>query len=190
MCCDDYRVAICRYVCVDRLSHPLPVPQAPPGVKRNLQRTFNSWTPSYLGGDGSVWRAQSLFTLAWFHAVVQERRKFIPAGWTKFYEFSAADLRTGATIIDRLLAGKKGGLCVHPAYIHVVTSNWGKKVPTWGRTHHSQFYRDFPQRLCNWSFCKCRRHYSSWEVSRESQSSPLRFFVESITTDHQTGRTT
>ena len=28
-------------------------------------------------------------------------------------------------------------------------------------------------------------HYSSWEVSRESQSSPLRFFVESNATDHQ-----
>ena len=28
-------------------------------------------------------------------------------------------------------------------------------------------------------------HYSSWGVSRESQSSPLRFFVESIATDHQ-----
>ena len=35
------------------------------------------------------------------------------------------------------------------------------------------------------SFRECRRHCSSWEVSRESQSSPLRFFVESITTDHQ-----
>ena len=35
------------------------------------------------------------------------------------------------------------------------------------------------------SFCECRRHYSSWGVSRESQSSPLRFFVESNATDHQ-----
>jgi dynein heavy chain 2 len=80
--------------------------EAPPGVKRNLQRTFNSWSSTYLTGEGSVPRAQSLFTLAWFHAVVQERRKFIPAGWTKFYEFSSADLRTGTTIIDRLLASK------------------------------------------------------------------------------------
>ena len=60
-----------------------------------------------------------------------------------------------------------------------------KRSPTRGRTHYSQLYRDFPQRLCTWSFCECRRHYSSWEVSRESQSSPLRFFVESIATDHQ-----
>ena len=50
---------------------------------------------------------------------------------------------------------------------------------------HGWLYRDFPQILCTWSFRECRRHYSSWEVSRESQSSPLRFFVESIATDHQ-----
>ena len=45
---------------------------------------------------------------------------------------------------------------------------------------HGWLYRDFPHILCTWSFRECRRHYSSWEVSRESQSSPLRFFVESI----------
>ena len=38
-------------------------------------------------------RAQTLFALAWFHAVVQERRKFIPQSWSKFYEFTSADLR-------------------------------------------------------------------------------------------------
>ena len=77
--------------------------QAPPGIKRNLQRTYNLWTPSYLSEGNSINRTQALFALAWFHAVVQERRKFIPAGWTQFYEFSAADLRTGASIIDRMM---------------------------------------------------------------------------------------
>ena len=33
---------------------------------------------------------------------MQERRNYIPQGWTKFYEFSNADLRVGAEIIDRL----------------------------------------------------------------------------------------
>lgn len=41
-----------------------------------------------------------MFLLAWFHAVVQERRNFVPQGWSKFYEFSFADLRSGADIID------------------------------------------------------------------------------------------
>ena len=60
-----------------------------------------------------------------------------------------------------------------------------KKVTQVEPAIYSQLYKDFPQRLCTWSFRECRRHYSSWEVSRESQSSPLRFFVESIATDHQ-----
>ena len=76
---------------------------------------------------------------------------------------------------------------------HSVTlSTRDKRPPTQGGRHlyvYGQFNRDFPQILCTWSFHECRRHYSSWEVSRESQSSPLRFFVESIATDHQAGRT-
>lgn len=47
--------------------------------------------------------------LAWFHALLQERRTYIPQGWSKFYEFSYADLRAGETIIDSLVkdAGQK-----------------------------------------------------------------------------------
>lgn len=52
--------------------------QAPPGVKKNLQRTYESWSPEYITKGGNSIRAQALFALAWFHAVVQERRNFIP----------------------------------------------------------------------------------------------------------------
>ncbi|KAF5402772.1 hypothetical protein PHET_03744, partial [Paragonimus heterotremus] len=77
--------------------------EAPPGLKRNLRRTYESWTRPYLAQGNSSTRATALITLAWFHAVVQERRSYIPQGWTKFYEFSYADLRVAADIIDRLL---------------------------------------------------------------------------------------
>jgi hypothetical protein len=73
--------------------------EAPPGLKKNLLRTYEGWGVEHVE-KGSVVRAQVLFVLAWFHAVVQERRKFIPHGWTKFYEFSPADLRAGADIIE------------------------------------------------------------------------------------------
>ncbi|OON23868.1 ATPase family protein, partial [Opisthorchis viverrini] len=77
--------------------------EAPPGLKRNLRRTYESWTRSYLAQGNSSNRATTLAALAWFHAVVQERRNYIPQGWTKFYEFSYADLRAAADVIDRLL---------------------------------------------------------------------------------------
>jgi dynein heavy chain 2 len=70
-----------------------------------MSRTYDTWTPEYISKGGNVVRSQALFSLAWLHAVLQERRMYIPQGWTKFYEFSLADLRVGADIIDRLCAG-------------------------------------------------------------------------------------
>ncbi|XP_025753905.1 cytoplasmic dynein 2 heavy chain 1 isoform X2 [Oreochromis niloticus] len=79
----------------------------PPGLKKNLLRTYESWTPEQISKGGVLARAQSLFCLGWFHAVCQERRNYIPQGWTKFYEFSLSDLRAGFEIIDRLFEGGK-----------------------------------------------------------------------------------
>ena len=78
--------------------------EAPPGLKRNVSRTYEAWAHSYIA-DGTPLRAKLLFLLAWFHAVVQERRAYVPQGWSKFYEFSFADLRSGADIIDQACQG-------------------------------------------------------------------------------------
>ena len=76
--------------------------ESPPGIKRNLQRTLNGWGPSVLESSENVSMAQATFTLAWFHAIVQERRVFIPQGWCKFYEFSDSDLRAGLEVLNQL----------------------------------------------------------------------------------------
>ncbi|OMJ92391.1 hypothetical protein SteCoe_4833 [Stentor coeruleus] len=76
--------------------------ESPPGIKKNLQRTYLSITPEDFE-KGSVIRAQALFSLAWFHAIVQERRTYIPQGWSKFYEFSLADIRTGINLLEKVL---------------------------------------------------------------------------------------
>ena len=91
--------------------------ESPPGVKRNLQRTYDTWTEEYIGEGGNVRRAQTLFCLAWLHAVVQERRCYIPQGWSQFYEFSMADLRVGANLVDRLSSHESECVIDH-AYIH------------------------------------------------------------------------
>ena len=51
--------------------------EAPPGIKKNLLRTFENWTQEEFGKGGTA-RSQTLFVLAWFHAIAQERRKYIP----------------------------------------------------------------------------------------------------------------
>ena len=81
--------------------------ESPPGLKKNLQRTLSSWGAAYVE-KGSRARANLLFVLAWFHAVVQERRTYLPQGWTKFYEFSVGDLRAGSFVMDAAGSDAKG----------------------------------------------------------------------------------
>ncbi|KAJ3307863.1 Cytoplasmic dynein 2 heavy chain 1, partial [Blyttiomyces sp. JEL0837] len=80
--------------------------EAPPGLKKNLQRIYEGWSPEFIA-SGSALRAQALFALAWFHAVIQERRSYIPQGWNKFYEFSAADLRSTADVLTEMCESNK-----------------------------------------------------------------------------------
>lgn len=73
--------------------------ESPPGIKKNLQRTFESWDPESFDPSNPI-RSRLLFLLACFHAVMQERRTYIPQGWTKFYEFSYGDLKAGTFMLE------------------------------------------------------------------------------------------
>ncbi|GIY93479.1 cytoplasmic dynein 2 heavy chain 1 [Caerostris extrusa] len=70
--------------------------------KKKHAKDIRFLTPSYLSKAGNILRARTLFVLSFFHAVLQERRTYIPQGWTKFYEFSSADLRVASEVIDRI----------------------------------------------------------------------------------------
>ena len=54
--------------------------EAPPGIKKSLLRTYEQWTPEYLQAQTPL-RCQVLFSLAWFHGLVLERRTYVPQGW-------------------------------------------------------------------------------------------------------------
>jgi dynein heavy chain 2 len=75
--------------------------ESPPGIKKNLQRTFDSWDADTFDSANPV-QSRLLFLLACFHAVVQERRTYIPQGWTKFYEFSYGDMKAGTFVMEVL----------------------------------------------------------------------------------------
>lgn len=53
-------------------------------------------------------KLQIFFMLSWFHSLIQERRKFIPQGWVKYYEFSYGDLKAGEMILSGLLNESQG----------------------------------------------------------------------------------
>jgi dynein heavy chain 1 len=70
------------------------------GMKANLQRFFMS-IPSTRIDRQPAERGRLYGLLAWFNAVVQERLRYAPLGWTKRYEFSESDLACSLDVIDQ-----------------------------------------------------------------------------------------
>jgi dynein heavy chain 1 len=73
-----------------------------PGIKANLQEILGSILVNR-GQGGPVEKIRLYFLLAWLHAVVLERLRYAPLGWTKSYEFNDADQEMSLQIIDNWL---------------------------------------------------------------------------------------
>ncbi|KAK0416096.1 hypothetical protein QR680_012296 [Steinernema hermaphroditum] len=73
--------------------------EAPPGIRNNISRTLTAWRQADLRISSHL-QAQALFVLAWLNALLQERRTFVPQGFSKFYEFSSGDVRAARHVID------------------------------------------------------------------------------------------
>jgi dynein heavy chain 1 len=88
-----------------------------PGVKANLLDSLRSIPPARLS-QGPAEKVRLYFLLAWFHAVVQERLRYVPLGWSKSYDFNDSDMSSAFTTIDTWLHSvAKGRTNVDPAQI-------------------------------------------------------------------------
>ncbi len=76
--------------------------EPPPGIKANLLDSLRSIPPPRLS-QGPAEKARLYFLLAWFHAVVQERLRYVPLGWSKSYDFNDSDMSSAFTTIDTWL---------------------------------------------------------------------------------------
>ncbi|CAD5207659.1 unnamed protein product [Bursaphelenchus okinawaensis] len=76
--------------------------ETPPGIKHNISGTLKQWIGTESGSGRLKFEIQTHFLLAWFHALLQERRTFIPQGWLKFYEFNLNDLRVARQVLDKM----------------------------------------------------------------------------------------
>ena len=97
----------CNYFPVSILQNGMKLTNEPPkGVKANITKTYNEMSLEQFEGNPSAkpqaWR-KLVFSLACFHAVVQERRKFGPLGWNILYEFNDSDLDSSLTMLRIML---------------------------------------------------------------------------------------
>ncbi|CAD8134930.1 unnamed protein product [Paramecium octaurelia] len=74
--------------------------EPPDGIKASLIRTFKTVLSQQRTDRQPVERARLHFLLAWLHAVILERLRFTPIGWSKTYEFNEADQRCSLDLID------------------------------------------------------------------------------------------
>ncbi|KAL3939676.1 MAG: hypothetical protein SGBAC_005637 [Bacillariaceae sp.] len=82
-----------------RLSDTI-VAEAPSGIKASITRFVSSISKNRF--DSPV-RNRLYLLLAWAHAVIQERLRYVPQGWSEKYEFTEADATHALDVIDALI---------------------------------------------------------------------------------------
>jgi dynein heavy chain 1 len=87
-----------------RLSDTI-VAEAPTGIKATITRFFSSISKKRF--ENPV-RNRLYLLLAWIHAVIQERLRYVPQGWSERYEFTEADARHALDVIDSLIKDMGG----------------------------------------------------------------------------------
>lgn len=65
--------------------------ELPDGVIASVKRTYNTVYTSKKSDKNPPERCRLHFLLAWIHAIIMERLRYTPTGWSKRYEFSEAD---------------------------------------------------------------------------------------------------
>lgn len=117
--------------------------EPPPGIKANLLDSLQSISPSRLS-QGPAEKIRLYFLLAWFHAVVQERLRYVPLGWANAYDFNDSDMASAFGTIDTWLSSvAQGRANINPASIPWDAVRTLLKQAVYGGRVHS----DFDQRV-------------------------------------------
>ncbi|GAB1597647.1 dynein beta chain, ciliary isoform X1, partial [Argonauta hians] len=111
---NDYRVFISAEPAASADCHIIPngilesaikiINEPPTGMQANLHKALNNFTQETLEMCARETEFKSiLFVLCYFHAVVQERRKFGPQGWNRIYPFNVGDLTISVNVLYNYL---------------------------------------------------------------------------------------
>ena len=74
--------------------------EPPSGIKASLIRTYQGNVNPQRSEKAPKERCRMHFLLSWFHAVIQERLRYTPIGWSKKYEFNETDQRASLDAVD------------------------------------------------------------------------------------------
>lgn len=89
---DYYEIFFCKVVT-----------EAPNGLKLNLRSTYHKISTTMLSECLHPAFPPLVYVLAFFHAVVQERRKYGKIGWNISYDFNESDFRVSMQLLSTYL---------------------------------------------------------------------------------------
>ncbi|KAL4466850.1 hypothetical protein ABPG74_010447 [Tetrahymena malaccensis] len=95
----------CDYFPISILQNGVKLTNEPPkGIKSNIQKSYAELSEERFESctKEKPWK-KLLYSISFFHAIIQERRKFGPLGWNIRYEFNDSDLDTSITILRDML---------------------------------------------------------------------------------------
>lgn len=92
--------------------------EPPPGVRASLLDSLRSISQERLDAKGPVERFRLYLALAWVHATLVERLRYVPVGFSKTHEFNDSDFNAALATVDQwMLSIANGRTNVDPAQI-------------------------------------------------------------------------
>jgi dynein heavy chain len=79
------------------------VTEPPEGLKLNIKQSYTKITDQDLDDCSHVSFRPLMYVLAFFHAIVQDRRKFGRIGWNVAYDFNESDFKVSARLLNLYL---------------------------------------------------------------------------------------